>query len=109
MATEEDRGSYDSGSCPPRRGQPLPGGAVCVSRARAHSVRVPVGYGACAESPACDLPWRLTAGDCLTGFNSVSWAFNSAARSSGPVCEAAVAVWELPGSSGRLSPCFPDE
>jgi hypothetical protein len=28
---------------------------------------VPVGYGLCAESPACDLLWRLAAGDCLTG------------------------------------------
>src|SRR5260370_30314743 len=65
---------------------------------------VPVGYGPCAESPASDLLWRLAAGDCLMGFNPVSWGVNSAARSSGPVCEAAAAVRELPGSSGRLSP-----
>jgi hypothetical protein len=49
------------------------------------------------------------AGTALWGFSSVSWGFNSAARSSGPVCAAAAAVRELPGSSGRLSPCFPDD
>ena len=70
---------------------------------------MPVGYGPCAESPASDLLWRLAAGTALWGFNSVSWGFNSAARSSGPVCEAAAAVRELPGSSRRLSPCFPDD
>ncbi len=45
----------------------------------------------------------------LWGFNSVSWGFNSAARSSGRVRGAAAAVRELPGSSGRLSPCLPDD
>ena len=50
---------------------------------------VPAGYGPCAESPASDLLWRLAAGDCLMGFQLGLMGFNSAARSSGPVCEAA--------------------
>jgi len=65
--------------------------------------------GPCKESPASDLLWRLAAGIALWGFNSVSWGFNSATKSSRPVCEAAAAVRELPGSSGRMSPCFPDD
>jgi hypothetical protein len=83
------------------------GSQATWSPALSLSAAVPVGYGPCAESPASDLLWRLAAGTALWGFNSVSWGFNSAARSSGPVCEAAAAVRELPGSSGRLSPCFP--
>ena len=55
---------------------------------------MPVGYGPCAESPAPDLLWRLAAGDCLMGFNSV-------AGSSGPVYGAAAAVRGLP--SGPVS------
>ena len=59
--------------------------------------------------PAPDLPWRLAGRTASWGFNSVSWGFKSVARSSGPVCEAAAGVPELPGSSGRMSPCFPDD
>jgi len=48
-------------------------------------------------------------GPALWGFNSVLWGFNSVARSSGPVYGAAAAVRGLASSSGRLSPCFPDD
>jgi len=43
---------------------------------------------------------RLT---CLWGFSSVSWGFDSAARSSGPVCEAAAAVPELPAAAEAVT------
>jgi hypothetical protein len=45
----------------------------------------------CCGSPPETASW---------GFNSVLWAFNSAARSSGPVCGAVTAIRKLPGCSG---------
>jgi len=47
--------------------------------------------------------------DCLMGVQLGFMGFNSVARSSGPVYRAAAAVRGLAGSSGRLSPCFPDD
>jgi hypothetical protein len=70
---------------------------------------VPAAYGPCADSPASDLLWRLAAGTALWGFNSVSWGFNSAARPSGPVCQAVAVVRGTAGQQRELSPCFPDD
>ena len=52
-------------------------------------------YSPCKDGPAPDLPWRPAAGDCLMGFNSVSWGSTRLSWSSGPVCEAAAAARKI--------------
>jgi len=79
------------------------GSQATWSRTLPFPAAVPAGCGPLRGKPACDLLWRLADGDGLIGFNSVSWGFNSAARSSGPVCEAAATVRELPTPSDTLA------
>ena len=84
--------------------------AVCTRRRQLPALplpaAVPTGYGPCAESPASDLPWRLAAGDCLMGVQLGLMGVQLGGMVIRAGWRGAAAVRELPGSRGRLSPCF---
>jgi hypothetical protein len=79
------------------------GSQATWSRTLPFPAAVPAGCGPLRGKSGCDLLWRLAEGDGLMGVQLGLMGFNSAARSSGPVCEAAAAVRELPPPSDTLA------
>ena len=69
----------------------------------------PAGYGPCTEKPAPDLPWRLAAGTAPWGSTRSHGGSTRLHGHPGRLARLRLRCRDCRGSSGKMSPCFPDD